>query len=256
MAVNRAATVKGERGAAIGTWITAPCHWAIEMASAIGYDAVLIDLEHGTIHPESADRLIALGGSLGLEVLVRVASPDRVPIQQALDAGADAVILPQVRDLEHARSGAAFAKYPELGSRGMGTPRSLKYGATPTDFVVGENRRTRCLIMIETAGALRDVEEIVALPTVDGIFMGPYDLSLTRGRGQYRATADDRDDANRIAEATTRAGKFIGIPAGDADAISFARSLGASLISVGEDLSALNTGLQTAFDTAWQAAKK
>ncbi len=238
---------------AIGIWITSPFHWAVEMAKAIGYDTVLIDLEHGTINAESADRLMALAHSLGLDAFVRVASPDRVPIQQALDAGADAVILPQVRDLDHARSGSAFAKYPKLGLRGMGSPRSLAYGDTPSDFVLAENKRTRCLIMIETPGALNDVARIVALPTVDGLFMGPYDLSLTRGRGQYVASNEDRKDAVHIAEAGTKAGKFIGMPAGDAEAVGFARALGASLISVGEDLGALNIGLRQMFSLALEA---
>jgi 2-dehydro-3-deoxyglucarate aldolase/4-hydroxy-2-oxoheptanedioate aldolase len=220
------------------------------MAAAIGYSAVLIDLEHGTINTESADRLIAHSRALGLAVYVRVAAPDRVPIQQALDAGAHAIILPQVRDLAHARAGSAYAKYPRLGVRGMGTPRSLNYGATPDDFVVAENRRTRCLVMIETPGALRDVEAIAALDTVDGFFMGPYDLSLTRGRGQYAATAEDRKDAAKIANAARAAGKFLGIPVGDRKGVDFARECGADFISLTEDLSALSAGLAQAFALA------
>jgi 4-hydroxy-2-oxoheptanedioate aldolase len=232
----------------IGCWIASPSHWACEMAAAIGYDAVLIDLEHGTINLESADRLIAIGRALGLSVYVRVASPDRVPIQQSLDAGAHGIILPQVRDLEHARAGSSYAKYPKLGLRGMGTPRSLDYGATPDDFVGTENKQTKCLVMVETPGALRDVAEIAALKTVDGLFMGPYDLSLTRGRGQYVANAEDRRDAARIAAAAAKAGKFLGMPVGDANGMRIAKSYGAGLISIVEDLSALNVGLRQAFD--------
>lgn len=232
----------------IGCWITSPNHWACEMAAAIGYSTVLIDLEHGTINTESADRLIALSRALGLTVHVRVASPDRVPIQQALDAGAHAVILPQVRDLAHARAGSAFAKYPRQGVRGMGTPRSLNYGATPDDFVEAENRRTKCLVMIETPGALRDVAKIAALDTVDGLFMGPYDLSLTRGRGQYAVTAEDRKDAERIAAAAAATGKFLGIPVGDAAAVEFARRCNADLITIVEDLGALNVGLAQVYE--------
>jgi 4-hydroxy-2-oxoheptanedioate aldolase len=137
----------------------------------------------------------------------------------------------------------------------MGTPRSLNYSDTPENFVAGENERTRCLIMIETPAALNEVEEIVALPSVDGVFMGPYDLSLTRGRGQYRATTEDRQDAKRIAEAAKKRGKFIGIPAGDRESIAFARSLGADLITVGEDLGALNAGLRAAFEATGQPAR-
>jgi 2-dehydro-3-deoxyglucarate aldolase/4-hydroxy-2-oxoheptanedioate aldolase len=218
------------------------------MAAAIGYTAVLIDLEHGTINTESADKLIALSRALGMTTLVRVASPDRVPIQQALDAGADALILPQVRDLDHAQAGSWFAKYPPMGLRGMGTPRSLNYGAIPDDFVLKENQRTRCLVMIETPGALRDVNEIAALETVDGLFMGPYDLSLTRGRGQYRASDEDRADASRIGAAAAKQGKFLGMPVGDEAGVAFARSLEANLISLTEDLTAMGAGLAQSFE--------
>jgi len=232
----------------IGCWIGSPSHWACEMAAAIGYSAILLDLEHGTINTESADRLIAHGRALGLTVYVRVESPERVPIQQSLDAGAHGLILPQLRDLEHARSGAGFSKYPPRGLRGMGTPRSLNYGATPTDFVAVENRKTHCLIMIETPGALRDVSDIIALDTVDGLFMGPYDLSLTRGRGQYRATPEDRQDAARIAAAAAGAGKFLGLPVGSRSDLDFARANKADLVTITDDLSSLNAGLASSFE--------
>jgi 4-hydroxy-2-oxoheptanedioate aldolase len=244
---------RSKRAIETGIWITTPSHWAVEIAKSIGYDAILIDLEHGTVTPESADGMIALGRSLGLKILVRVASPDRVPIQQALDSGADAIILPQVLDLEHARTGSAYAKYPKLGLRGMGSPRSLFYGDTPADFVESENKRTRCLVMIETPGALAQVDEIAALPTVDGLFMGPYDLSLTRGRGQYSASEADLADARSIASAAKRAKKFLGMPAGNPAAVAFAKSAGADFISLGEDLSALNVGLRYMFEAAARA---
>jgi 2-keto-3-deoxy-L-rhamnonate aldolase RhmA len=218
------------------------------MAAAIGYSTLLLDLEHGTITVESADRLIALGRALGMQVYVRVSSPDRVPIQQTLDAGAHAVILPQVRDLDHARVGSSFSKYPSVGLRGMGTPRSLNYGDTPADFVTAENKRTKCLVMIETPGALRDVADIAALPTVDGLLMGPYDLSLTRGRGQYRRSRDDAVDSDGIAAAAKQAGKFLGMGAGDRAEFQAALSSGADLIAIAEDLGAMNAGLRQAFD--------
>ncbi len=240
---------KNKRQPLIGCWIASPNHWACEMAAAIGYSVVLIDLEHGTISVELADRLIAHSRALGLTVYVRVASPDRVPIQQALDAGAHGIILPQVRDLDHARVGSTYAKYPRLGLRGMGTPRSLNYAATPDNFVLAENKRTKCLVMIETPGALRDVGEIAGLDTVDGLFMGPYDLSLTRGRGQYKARREDRKDAHRIATAAAKAGKSLGMPAGDRKDFAFAQSLGAHLISIAEDLAVLQAGLAHAFNT-------
>jgi 4-hydroxy-2-oxoheptanedioate aldolase len=230
----------------IGCWITTPSHWACEVTAAVGYDAVFIDLEHGTINPESADRMIAVSRSIGLRVFVRVGGAERVPIQQALDAGAHGLVLPQIESLAHATRSAAYAKYPPLGTRGMGTPRSQAYGDTPSGFVEGENRSTQCFIMIETPGALRDAQEIAALDTVDGLFMGPYDLSLTRGRGQYAVTEADRHDARAIAQAAKAAGKLLGMPLGSDADLAFARSVGADVTTVADDIFALKAGLADA----------
>jgi len=226
-----------EAGISIGCWLNTPSLFACEIMAAAGYDAVFLDGEHGILGPHDIDRLTALGKALGLSVYVRVATAGRPQIQQALDAGADGLILPQVRDFEDARACTAYAKYPPLGTRGMGSPRSLKYGDTPANFVDSENRRTRCFVMIETEGAMRDVDRIVALPTVDGLYMGPYDLSLQRGRGQYTKTAGDRADADRIARATHEADKLLGIPAFGDDDLALAKSQGASIITIGDEVS-------------------
>jgi 2-dehydro-3-deoxyglucarate aldolase/4-hydroxy-2-oxoheptanedioate aldolase len=230
----------------VGCWLNSPNHWACEMAAAIGYGAIVLDLEHGTIHAENADRLAALARALGLTVLMR-AAPERIPVQQALDAGADGLILPQVADLAHAKSGSRYAKYPPLGVRGMGFPRSLGWGDTPADFVERENERIAVYVMIETPGALRDVRRIAALDTVDGLFMGPYDLSLTRGRGQYAATRADERDARAIAAAAAKAGKRLGMPVGDDASWALARELGADLITIADDFTALQEGLAARF---------
>jgi 4-hydroxy-2-oxoheptanedioate aldolase len=238
---------RAERGQPlVGCWITTPSPWACELAAVLGYDAVFIDLEHGTINPESADRMIALSRAIDLRVYVRVGGAERAPIQQALDAGAHGLVLPQIEGLSHATRSAGYAKYPGLGTRGMGTPRSQAYGDTPPGFVEAEDRSTRCLVMIETPGALREVEAIAALDTVDGLFMGPYDLSLTRGRGQYARTEADREDARTIAHAAKSVGKLLGMPVGSAEDVAFARAVQADLTTVADDIFALKAGLAEA----------
>ena len=101
----------------------------------MGYDIVVLDLEHGTWNPESADRAIALAKAIGLTVYSRVSGAERVPIQSALDAGADAVIVPQIRNVEHAREAASYAKYPPLGTRGIGHSRINRYGGFAPEFL-------------------------------------------------------------------------------------------------------------------------
>jgi 2-dehydro-3-deoxyglucarate aldolase len=229
----------------IGCWLQTPSPWVCEILAAIGFDALFVDGEHGTLTHQTIDPVVALAKALGLKVFYRVATADRPYVQQALDSGADALILPQIRDLGHAREAAAFAKYPPLGSRGMGTPRSLNYGETPIDFVLQENRRTKCFVMIETVDAFKHVKEIAALPTVDGLFMGPYDLSLTRGRGQYGATAADSSDAVAIAEAASSANKLLGMPIFTKDDLSLAKRHRAHVVTIADEISVLVEGLRT-----------
>ncbi len=209
----------------------------------MGYDAIFLDGEHGIIGTREIDGLTALSKALGLQVYCRVASAGRSQVQQALDAGADALVLPQIRDRDEARIASELAKYPPLGTRGMGSPRSLNYRDTPENFVLAENQRTRCFVMIETPGALRDVEVIAAMPTVDGVFMGPYDLSLTRGRGQYAQTKADQADADKIAAAAKASGKLLGVPAFSEHDIVRARRHGAHIITIGDDVSMLTESL-------------
>ena len=192
-----------------------------------------------------ADAMMLVGGRLGLDVLVRVADGSRAVLQQALDAGAAGVIVPQIQSVEDAERASAFCKYPPLGTRGMGYGRTM-YDGAPADFPDRENARTTCWMMIETAEALRRVEEIAALPCVDGLFVGPADLSLARGRGLFRNTEEDRSDHRRVAVAARAAGKVWGMPAPTADMARFAREEGSSLAVVADDVTALRRGFEAA----------
>lgn len=227
----------------VAFWLETPSLPACEIAKLLGYDGVIFDLEHGVLPLDAADRLTQACNRLELVVLWRVATADRVAVQQALDCGADGVILPQIESVEHARQVTAFAKYPPLGSRGIGWSRTMSYDSTPPGFFDAENKRTICWPMIETPGALEDVEAIAALDTVDGLFIGPSDLSMTRGRGPYQGSAADFADMRRVAEAAQRAGKGWAMPAPSAKPYAFAVKHGACFVTVSDDLTAMRAGL-------------
>lgn len=225
-------------------WLETPSQAAVEIGRIVGYDIMVFDLEHGVLPLEAWERLSLLGKSLGLEVHARVAKADRVDVQYALDFGADAVILPQIRDLAHAREVCEFGKYPPLGSRGIGWSRTMGYAGVSETFFDGENRRTALYPMVETPGALRDVAEIARLATVDGIFIGPSDLSMTRGRGPYRAQPADFKDMESVVAAVHAAGKKWAMPAPGALAFEFAKARGADFVTTCDDLTALRSGLE------------
>jgi 2-keto-3-deoxy-L-rhamnonate aldolase RhmA len=235
---------------ALGFWLEGPNDAACEIARLLGYSTVIIDMEHGAFEVGEAAHVVALCRALGLEVLTRVASAERVPIHQALDSGADGVILPQIGNLENAQHATAFAKYPPLGTRGWGGGRTVKYVATPEHFVEAENRRARCYAMIETAAALEHVEAIAHLATLDGLLIGPYDLSLSCGRGEYLADGRGHEDVARIAQAARAAGKPWGMVVNSALDRAYARSQGAELLVITDDISALREGLAAAFQNA------
>ena len=230
-------------GPRLAFWLESTSLAACEIAASLGYDAVIFDIEHGVLPMEACDYLTLCCKRLGLTVYSRIAAADRVAIQHALDAGADGVVLPQITDLAHARAATAFAKYPPLGSRGIGYNRTTGYGGAEAGFFAAENRRTACYPMIETPGALAEAEAIARLETVDGLFIGPSDLSLTRGRGPYRATKADFADMARVAEAALAAGKSWALPAPSRAVLDFATERGASFVTVSDDLTALRVGL-------------
>jgi 2-keto-3-deoxy-L-rhamnonate aldolase RhmA len=224
-------------------WLEYPSLPACEIAALLGYDIVIFDMEHGVIAREAADSLALACRKLGLIVYSRVSAAERVPIQHALDDGVDGVILPQIADLAHAEIATAYAKYPPLGTRGVGYSRTMNYCGVPQHFFGAENRRCLCLAMVETPGALRDVAPIARLGTVDGLFVGPADLSMTRGRGSFSASAKDFADFRKITSAAAKAGKPWAIPAPGRAVFNFARRNRAAFVTVCDDLSALRSGL-------------
>jgi len=229
-----------------GFWLMTPNESACEIASILGFGTAIIDMEHGSFEASSAARAITVCKALGLAVYTRVGSAERVPMQHALDFGSDGVILPQITGVAHARTAAAYAKYPPLGSRGFGGGKTVSYLSVPRHFVEAENRRTKCWAMIETELALEEVGSIAALETIDGLFIGPNDLSLARGRGEYTADGSDHADIERIATAAQRAGKPWAMPIANNSDREFATALGAAFMAITDDRTALRDGFEVA----------
>jgi 2-dehydro-3-deoxyglucarate aldolase/4-hydroxy-2-oxoheptanedioate aldolase len=225
-------------------WLESDHQKACEIARLAGYEIVIFDMEHGTLDEPALDRLVPYCNGLGLETYVRVSEPTRPRIQLALDIGAKGVILPQIADLAHAATAAAYAKYPPLGTRGLGYSRTQDYGAATDGFIDSENATRRCYVMIETASALQDVAAIAGLDCVDGLFVGPGDLSLTRGRGVFGARPTDVEDMAAIAAAAKTAGKPWAVAAGHAGYRQAALALGPAFATSADDLSALAMGFR------------
>lgn len=228
---------------AAGLWLSTPQAAMVELAAGAGFGRLVLDLEHGQFDQAELNLLVPLARALGLTVFAKVAGPGAVWIQQALDFGADGVIVPHVLDAGHARAVCAAAKYPPLGNRSFAGGRIVGYGAMRGNFAAEENRRVQCLPMIESSEALADVEAILALPTVDGVFLGPTDLALSRGRLAYAFDAADRQDLERVAEAARACGKPWVMPAWTQAERHWARQAGAQWSVVLDEHGVLCAGI-------------
>ncbi len=235
-------------------WLSTPNVAAAEIAADLGYASAVLDIEHGAFDLAALDRFVPFLRGLGIEVLAKVLAPERGPIQQALDFGADAVIIPHILGVAHAREVCAFAKFPPAGDRSFAGGRTTRYGGFDDEWVARQDRMTRCLPMIEDDMAIREVDEILALANVDGVFVGPSDLSLRRGRGAYGRTEDDFADLSLVAEAAAKAAKPWILPAWSAAERAFANAHGASTIVTVMEHSAIEVGFRLALSQARERA--
>lgn len=233
-----------------GIWLTTANVAMVEIASDLDFDVAVFDLEHGIMDSSALEALVGLTTALGIAPYLKAGAPEPRFIMEALDRGAAAVIVPQLQDLDHAERVTAYSKYPPVGKRGGSGGRVASYKRSEASYYPAANIRIKCIAMIETAGALRDVEAIAALDTVDGLFAGPTDLALSRGRGSYTQSSDDFEDITRIAEAAQRAGKAFIWPAWSAKEQEKAVELGAETIILSDEIGALRSGMESRLDAA------
>jgi 4-hydroxy-2-oxoheptanedioate aldolase len=232
----------------LAVWLSTPHTAMVEIARDLGFGRLVLDLEHGMFDLDPTDRLVAYARALGFQVYAKVLGPQAIPIQQALDIGCDGVIIPHILGVEHAAAVCRAAKYPPLGDRSFAGGRTVRYDAPPDGWFAAENERQLCFPMIESAAALADIDAILGLATVDGVFVGPSDLALSRGRDRYRFDAADQADLRAIAEAANAAGKTWIMPAWTAGEQELSAELGAQWRVVADETGSIYSGLASVLD--------
>ena len=169
-----------------GTFFELGGRGAMESLSRTGLDYVIIDTEHGCLSEESTADAILAAERGGLLPYVRIGDIRRPYVLRMLDIGARGLIVPQIHSADEVRELISHAKFPPLGQRGYCPNRTTGWGADAWSkdvlaYMDECNRRCKLIPQCETRGALAQIEEIAALPGVDGIFVGPCDLSIDLG---------------------------------------------------------------------------
>jgi 2-dehydro-3-deoxyglucarate aldolase/4-hydroxy-2-oxoheptanedioate aldolase len=233
------------RDTLIGPLLTLASPQVAELFALAGCDWVWIDLEHTPLSFEQAQQLIqAVGERCG--TVVRVPWNDPVHIKQALDLGCDGIVVPQVRSAEEARQAVAAAKYPPAGVRSVGIARAQQYGMTLQDYVLTANERVAILLQIEHIDAVPHMADILAVPGVDAIIVGPYDLSASMGKPGRIGDADVATVVAGIAQACNEQKVAWGAFAPDAASAKTQMARGATLLAVGTDTMYLWKGAKAA----------
>ncbi len=224
--------------AAVAGWMSIDSAYAAELVGASGFEAVVIDCQHGMAgHAQMLAMLQALSHTPAVP-LVRVSQNNLAEINRALDAGAYGVICPLVNSVAEAVAFGRACRYPlngVEGDRSFGPARGLLVGGT--DYAQHANAQMLALAMIETQAGLDAVEAIAAVAQIDGLFIGPSDLGIALGLGPGAAHTHPVLAAaiSRIQQACTAAGKVAGIWCGSAEMARDMRAQGLQLVVPGHD---------------------
>lgn len=164
---------------ALGGWLSLPSAFTAEVMAHQGLDWLCIDMQHGLIDYETALAMLQAISTTTSTPIVRVPWNDQAIIMKMLDAGAYGVIVPMVNSRADAEAAVAACRYPPQGIRSFGPVRAVYYAGL--DYFAYANREVCCIPQIETATAVENLDEILSVPGVDAVYIGPMDLSISLG---------------------------------------------------------------------------
>lgn len=229
------------------SWMTVPSPQLAGQLARLPLEGVCLDMQHGMIGFSDAAPMIAAISSAGRPAIARILWNEPGLIGQVLDAGAAAVIVPMVNNKAEAEAMVRSAKYPPLGGRSWGGYTAFQtYGLSPAAYLQKANAITQVFAMIETQAALDAVEEIAAVPGLDGLFVGPSDLSiaLSRGAGIDKTAKHTLEAMKRVAAAAQKNNLVAGAFAGSADVIKTYAAMGYTFMAGAVDVDLLQAGAE------------
>ncbi|NOY80140.1 MAG: 2,4-dihydroxyhept-2-ene-1,7-dioic acid aldolase [Kiritimatiellaeota bacterium] len=241
-----------ERTPTFGTWIQLGHAGIAEVLATAGYDWIAADCEHTDIDVRGFTEVARGMYGRGSVPMVRVRENDVLAIRQMLDAGARGVIVPLVNSAEEAGAAVAAAKYPPAGVRGFAFSRMNDWGVRFDEYCRQANRDIAVVVMIESRRAVECIDEILAVDGVDGVFIGPYDLSGSFGIPGQTDHPTVKTACAAVRDACVRHGKSAGIHLVRPTSEGIARTLaeGFTFIALGVDTVFLGQAARAALDAA------
>lgn len=233
---------KQKRGdLSLGTFTHLKSTAVVECMGCTGLDYVLIDSEHSALSTDQISAAITAADAAGIMPLVRINEISRRAVLHPLDAGARGLIVPAVKTVEQVRQLVEYAKFAPLGDRGFAPTRDGKWGTDEVSrrgveaYMENSNREELLIPQCETVGCYEHIEEIAAMDGVDGIFVGPLDLSIALGHPLQMDAPELQQAIRRILDVCHQNGKLAIIYANDAGAALKMAALGFDSVTVGAD---------------------
>jgi 4-hydroxy-2-oxoheptanedioate aldolase len=229
----------GERS--FGIWCSILDSGAAEILGASGFDWCCVDMQHGLGSDVNLVPLLQALDVTGTRAFVRPAWNQAPSIMKALDCGARGIIVPMVNSAAEAQAASAACRYPPDGFRSWGPSRELM--RSPHLSPGRSNDEVTCLVMIETAEAVEQLDDILAVPGVDGVFVGPSDLAISIGVDPHEMLASP-EHARLIGRILTRCQArevITGIYCGSTEKALRWRDLGFQMLAVASDIELLGS---------------
>jgi 2-keto-3-deoxy-L-rhamnonate aldolase RhmA len=237
--------LKTFRDGAIATasFVTVPDRFVAEVMASAGMDALIIDTAHSAMSLDQLQGVLTALYPGDSTVVVRVPTNDTTSIEQALDLGAEGVLVPGVHSAEDCRAAVRSSRYAPQGARGFGPRRASRLHGTRADYLARANDEIAVLVMIESVQGLKAASEIVQVPGLSGIFIGMADLAVSMGYMHDMAASAVQDAAREIGETAARYGVPYGVFTATPAAAEKWVSRGAQLVTLGSDLQYIDAGI-------------
>ncbi|ABE52499.1 HpcH/HpaI aldolase family protein [Methanococcoides burtonii] len=188
----------------IGSWITIGHPNVVEIMASAGFEWLVIDIEHTSIDLTTVQSLISTIQASGIKALVRVSKNEEVIIKKVLDSGADGIVVPMIKCRADALKAIDYSKYPPVGKRGVGLYRAQKYGTSFEEYKKWVEEELVIIAQIEHIEAVKNIEEIITTDGIDGVIIGPYDLSGSMGHPGEFYRKDVENAINDVLESCKR----------------------------------------------------
>jgi 4-hydroxy-2-oxoheptanedioate aldolase len=234
-----------------GAWLSVASSFSAEVMAHQGFDWICIDMQHGVVDYQVAVTMLQAIGATETIPIVRVPWNEFGIIGKMLDAGALGVIIPMVNSVEEAKVAVAACRYFPEGSRSFGPTRAAYYAGA--NYFGEANQQVACIPMVETKHAVERLDDILSVPGIDAVYVGPADLSITLGLPPRMDNEGAFEEARlRIAERCKAHGVTAGIHANASLAAKHAAA-GYRMITISGDVGAMAAGAAADLRTAGEA---